>query len=67
MNSKELADNKPQELESLRTQLIKEALNLRMQMGVENQAKTHEFRRIRKDIARIETLLTQQRKHKGNV
>lgn len=67
MIAKELREKTPQELTALRTELKDEAFKLRMQMGVENQAKTHEFPRIRKDIARIETVLTQLRNEKGGV
>ena len=62
MDMKELRAKTPAELADLRTELREECFNLRMQMGVENQAKTHEFPRIRKDIARIETLLVEQQR-----
>jgi large subunit ribosomal protein L29 len=65
MIMKELREKNIGELTALLTQLKEEAFKLRMQMGVENNAKTHEFPRIRHDVARIETVLTQKRR--GNI
>jgi large subunit ribosomal protein L29 len=62
MKPEELRNKTAGELKSLRVQCKEESFKIRMQMGVENSAKTHEFKRIRKMIARIETLLTVKRK-----
>ena len=62
---KELVEKNTVDLNALVTELKEEAFKLRMQMGVENSAKTHEFSRIRRDIARVKTVLTQKRR--GNV
>lgn len=44
------------ELESL----LKEQFNLRMQRGSGQIVKPHDFGRVRKDIARVKTVMTQK-------
>ncbi len=40
--------------------LRREQFNLRMQRGAGNQTHTHHFKRVRREIAQIKTLLTEQ-------
>lgn len=62
MKAKEYREKSAPELEQELLALRKEQFNLRMQRGAEN-AKTHRFGEVRRDIARIKTVLNQ----KGNV
>ena len=40
--------------------LQRELANLRMQKGISESIKTHNFKRVRRDVARIKTLLNEQ-------
>ena len=42
--------------------LRREQFNLRMQQGVGDSVKTHRFPAVRKEIARVKTVLTQKSK-----
>lgn len=55
MKAKELPDLE-KELESL----LKEQFNLRMQRGSGQIVKPHDFGRVRKDIARVKTFITEK-------
>ena len=46
--------------------LLKEQFNLRMQSSTGQLAQTHQFKRVRKDIARIKTVLAEQAKAQAN-
>lgn len=43
-------------------ELLKEQFNLRMQAAAGTQAHTHQFKRIRRDIARIKTVMNEKKK-----
>lgn len=43
-------------------ELLKEQFNLRMQAASGTLAHTHQFKRIRKDIARIKTVMNEKKK-----
>ncbi len=45
--------------------LLQEQFNLRMQRGVGDAAKPHLFKRVRRDIARVKTMLTQKERDNG--
>lgn len=58
MDMKELKDKSATELKSQLIDLRREQFNLRMQRGAGQQVKTHPFRQVRRDIARIKMLLS---------
>jgi len=57
------AEYKNMSVEDLKKELIdlrREQFNLRMQQGAGNMPKVHRFGAVRKDIARIKTVLNQK-------
>ena len=58
MELKELRKQSAQDLNEQLLELRREQFNLRMQKGAGNQAQTHHFKRVRREIAQIKTLLT---------
>jgi len=42
--------------------LLREQFNLRMQRGIGQLATPHELRRVRRDIARVRTILTERQR-----
>ncbi|HST27530.1 MAG TPA: 50S ribosomal protein L29 [Rudaea sp.] len=58
MELKELRKQSAQNLNEQLLELRREQFNLRMQKGAGNQAQTHHFKRVRREIAQIKTLLT---------
>ncbi len=59
MKAEELRKKTPSELESLLTDLNREKFNLRMQKGTGQLSRTSQMKTVRKDIARIKTILTE--------
>jgi len=59
MDAKELRKKKPEELDALLLELTREKFNLRMQKGSGQLSKPSEVKRVRHDIARIKTILTE--------
>jgi large subunit ribosomal protein L29 len=62
MDLKELRTKSADELNSHLTDLHKERFALRMQQATGQLAKSHEVRRVRREIARAKTLLGQNQK-----
>ena len=62
MDLKELRTKSADELNSHLTDLHKERFALRMQQATGQLAKSHEVRRVRREIARAKTLLGQSQK-----
>ena len=62
MDLKDLKSKSPKDLNDHLIELRKEQFNLRMQRGTGQLAKTHEFRRVRREIAQTKTLLGQKSK-----
>jgi large subunit ribosomal protein L29 len=60
MKSNELRSKKPEELKKSLVELFKEQFNLRMQRGLGQTVKPHLFKRVRKDIARVYTIIRQK-------
>jgi large subunit ribosomal protein L29 len=60
MNASELRQKSPAELEGALLELRKEQFNLRMQQGTGQLSRPSEMRRVRKEIARIKTLLNEK-------
>ncbi|MCP3663756.1 MAG: 50S ribosomal protein L29 [Gammaproteobacteria bacterium] len=61
MNATELRGKSPAELEESLLELRKEQFNLRMQQGTGQLAKPSEVGRVRKNIARVKTVLNEKR------
>jgi len=59
MKASELRTKSNEELQNLLNELAKEQFNLRMQKGLGQLAKSSQVKKIRKDIARINTLITE--------
>ena len=57
MKAAELRQKKPEELQSMVTELLREQFNLRMQNGSGQLAKPSQMKTVRRDIARIKTIL----------
>jgi large subunit ribosomal protein L29 len=57
MDVQDLRNKSESELRQELTGLLEEQFKLRMQKGVGQLARPHELRRVRKDIARVKTLL----------
>ncbi len=62
MNAQELREKNETELHEELTGLLQEQFNLRMQRGIGQLATPHDLRRVRKDIARIKTVLNEKSK-----
>ena len=60
MELKVLKKKSEAELSEHLVELRKEQFNLRMQRGAGQLTKTHEIGRVRKDIARVKTLMGQK-------
>jgi len=60
MELKDLRKQSAQELNDHLLDLRREQFNLRMQKGAGNQTHTHHFKRVRREIAQIKTLLGQK-------
>ncbi|MFA5590251.1 MAG: 50S ribosomal protein L29 [Lysobacteraceae bacterium] len=57
MNIKQLRGKSPADLSAQLLELRREQFNLRMQKGAGQLTQTHQVRNVRRDIARIKTLL----------
>jgi large subunit ribosomal protein L29 len=62
MTSKEIRDLAPAEIETKLRDAREQLLQLRLRKNTGQVEKTHELRAIRKDIARLETILNQKKK-----
>lgn len=62
MNATEMRSKTAVELRQELTSLLREEFNLRMQKVTGQLARPHQFKRIRRDIARIKTVLNEQAK-----
>jgi large subunit ribosomal protein L29 len=60
MKASELRDKSSSELNNMLLDLRKEQFSLRMQHGTGQLGTPHEMRRVRKDIARVKTVLNQK-------
>jgi large subunit ribosomal protein L29 len=64
MDANELKQKDEAALKSLLLEKRKEAFSLRMQRGSGQEVRTHQFREVRRDIARIKTVMNQIRQAK---
>lgn len=59
MKAAELRQKKPEELKEMMTDLLREQFNLRMQNGSGQLSKPSQVKLVRRDIARIKTILNE--------
>ena len=59
MKAVELRQKKPEELDALMLELLREQFNLRMQKGTGQLSKPSEMKRVRRTIARVKTIITE--------
>ncbi len=59
MNIKEMRTSNEQDLREELTRLLQEQFSLRMQKGTGQLAQPNELRRVRRDIARVKTVLNE--------
>ena len=59
MKASELRKKSAKELQEELLGLLKEQFNLRTQRGVGQVSQTHQFKRIRRDVARIKLILSE--------
>lgn len=60
MKAKELRENSVEELNTALLNLLREQFNLRMQAARGQIQQTHLLKQVRRDVARVKTLLTQK-------
>jgi large subunit ribosomal protein L29 len=60
MNAHDLRAKSETELRTELSGLLREQFNLRMQRGIGQLAKPHDLRRVRRDIARVRTVLNEK-------
>ena len=65
MKAKELRKKSSEDLQKELLELGRELFNLRMQKGTGQLSRPSQFKLVRRDIARIKTLLAQRRGVKG--
>ncbi len=61
MKASDLREKSPAELEETLLELRKEQFNLRMQQGTGQLSRPSEVNRVRKEIARVKTVLNEKR------
>ena len=62
MTSKEIRDLAPAEITTKLREIREQLLQLRMRRQTGQVEKTHELRTLRKDVARLETILNQKKR-----
>jgi len=62
MDAKELRAKSPEELEGELLGLSREAFNLRMQQGTGQLSRPNQMKDVRRNIARVKTILNERRK-----
>lgn len=60
MKAVELKGKSVDDLVKIELDLLKELFNLRMQAGSDQQSKTHLFKEVKRNIARVKTAMTAQ-------
>ena len=60
MNAQDLRDKTPDQLRDQLVQLKKEAFNLRFQQATGQLENTARMRQVRRDVARVNTILSQK-------
>ena len=59
MKAVELRQKKPEELDALILELLREEFNLRMQKGTGQMGRPSEMKRVRRTIARVKTVIAE--------
>ena len=62
MNAQDMREKSEIELREELSGLLREQFNLRMQRGIGQLASPHDLHRVRKDIARIKTVMNEKKK-----
>ena len=62
MNAQDMREKSEIELREELSGLLREQFNLRMQRGIGQLATPHDLHRVRKDIARIKTVMNEKMK-----
>jgi len=62
MKASELREKSQEELRKVLHDLLKEQFNLRMQQGTGQMARHHVIRQVRRDVARVKTVMNEKRK-----
>jgi large subunit ribosomal protein L29 len=62
MEAHEMRTKNESELREELSGLLREQFNLRMQRGIGQLATPHDLRRVRRDIARVKTVLNEKQK-----
>ena len=62
MKANELREKSREELRKTLDELLKEQFNLRMQQGTGQLARHHVMKNVRRNIARVKTVMTEKRK-----
>ena len=62
MNANELREQSADELRDTLHELLKEQFNLRMQQSTGQLARPHNMKAVRRNIARVKTVMNEQRK-----
>jgi len=66
MKANELKAKTTEELKQEVKELLRAQFSLRMQLSTQQTNKTHELRNVRRDIARVRTVMQQQKLKAGN-
>ncbi len=62
MKAGELREKSLKELEQTLHELLREQFNLRMQKGAGQLPRPDQFRKVRRDIARVKTIMNEKRR-----
>ena len=60
MNAKEMREKSAEELNKELVELMREQFNLRMQKGTGQLARPHQMKEVRRNIARVKTILREK-------
>jgi large subunit ribosomal protein L29 len=66
MDAKEIRAKSAEDLEKELLELAREAFNLRMQKGTGQLSRPNQVKEVRRNIARIKTVLNERRKTEGS-
>jgi large subunit ribosomal protein L29 len=67
MKASELRDKSAAELQQTQLELLREQFNLHMQKATGQLAKSDQIKKVRRNIARVNTILTEINSNKGSV
>lgn len=65
MEASELRGKSPEEIDKVLRDLLREQFNLRMQKGTGQLARPSRLRQVRRDIARVRTVLAEREREAG--